>query len=262
MVPRRQLTQFADCRPRFSLRFLAVVVTLLCIWLGLVASRAQQQRLIVESLRARGIIVYYDYQIGENLELLDDVEARQASWICRLLGEDYFATVIGVDCRDMDYEPGDDDVLEIAKLSGLRFANLAKVQNSGVWMDVNSVRAAVGLGNARVSPVELQMYTSRLSEVGLASLAPVCHTLEELEIAGESIDDARITPVEKFSKLRKLTIHDSRVSAQKVEHLRTILPECDVIAAELSRNWVTPGGLDIRRPWTPALNTTLLEPLQ
>ena len=73
----------------------------------------------------RGIIVYYDYQIGTKSESLDSIETGHASWTYRLLGEDFFATAVGVDCRDMDYDPGDDDILEIAKLLGLRLRVIA-----------------------------------------------------------------------------------------------------------------------------------------
>ena len=67
-------------------------------------------------------------------------------------------------------------------------------------MDAASIMAAAGLGVTSVSPIELQICTSRLTDAGLTSLSILRGTLEDLEIAGESVNDERIRPIEQFSK--------------------------------------------------------------
>ena len=47
---------------QFSLRTLMVLVTVLCVWLGLVSERARKQREAVAAIEALGGWVWYDYQ--------------------------------------------------------------------------------------------------------------------------------------------------------------------------------------------------------
>src|SRR5689334_19696866 len=47
---------------RYSLRTLFVLVTLLCVWLGLWANRAERQKRAVAWFKAHGGEVHYDYE--------------------------------------------------------------------------------------------------------------------------------------------------------------------------------------------------------
>ena len=77
---------------RFSLRTAAVVLTLLCIWLGIVATRVHRQRTAVEAIVAAGGNVYFDYQFQSPNGPLSPVNAIPPgpAWLRRVVGEDYF----------------------------------------------------------------------------------------------------------------------------------------------------------------------------
>src|SRR4051812_4413294 len=48
-------------KPRFNLRTAAIVITALCLWLGIKANAARRQRLTVSSLERAGGSVWFDY---------------------------------------------------------------------------------------------------------------------------------------------------------------------------------------------------------
>jgi hypothetical protein len=75
----------ADGRPprrrwfRFSLRFLAILVTVFTVWFGLTANRANRQRRAVEIIESHGGQFWYDYQT---------VTAADAPWGHRAIDPD------------------------------------------------------------------------------------------------------------------------------------------------------------------------------
>jgi len=85
--------------PRFqmSLRFLLVGVTLVCIDLNIVAERARRQRELLRRLEEVGAAVLFDYQrLGDSGD--SDFNPRAGppapEWLRRLLGEEFFRTVV------------------------------------------------------------------------------------------------------------------------------------------------------------------------
>lgn len=82
-------------RFQFSLRTALVTLTLLGVWFGIVASRAQRQRDAVKAIEALGGRVESDLQrewsatAGNNF----DPSASGLSWLRRLIGDDYFQSV-------------------------------------------------------------------------------------------------------------------------------------------------------------------------
>src|SRR5437867_1268302 len=79
------------CRFRYSLRVLGALVTVVCIWLGMLASSARQQRLATDQLRSVSATVGY----GDHV-------SRVPRWIRDRIGNDYFRTVVDVQLHDRE----------------------------------------------------------------------------------------------------------------------------------------------------------------
>lgn len=78
-TPRRYAT--------FSLRTLFVVMTVLGIWLGVIANRAREQREAVAAIKGLGGTVYYDWEFGTG------GKPRGPAWLRRLIGDEHFQKV-------------------------------------------------------------------------------------------------------------------------------------------------------------------------
>ena len=90
--PRRRWLQF-------SLRTLFIVVTVFCVWLGFVVSKAREQRLAVEAIRAVGGYVSYNYQYSAQVGVLGWPKVLGNPppplpgpvWLRKLIGTEYFS---------------------------------------------------------------------------------------------------------------------------------------------------------------------------
>lgn len=102
MKPRRRYLTF-------SLRTLFVLLTIGCIWLGILAERAREQREAVEAIEALGGYVIYDWEPElekvEQLSVPHIVFLRDRCppgrpegwpWLRKLIGDDYFQHVVTV----------------------------------------------------------------------------------------------------------------------------------------------------------------------
>src|SRR5262245_17761013 len=69
---------------RFSLRALLLIVTVLCIWIGIKVNAARRQRAAMAAMQRAGVMVKFDYQLPA------------PAWIRQLIGEEYFREVVRV----------------------------------------------------------------------------------------------------------------------------------------------------------------------
>ncbi|MCH7725471.1 MAG: hypothetical protein IH991_03155 [Planctomycetes bacterium] len=79
---------------RFSLKTFVVLLTVFCVWLGLLAYRVNKQKEAVQWVRDHRGKVYYDFQWDEVKESsIDDAEPPGPDWLRNLIGVDYFSDV-------------------------------------------------------------------------------------------------------------------------------------------------------------------------
>lgn len=72
---------------QFSLRTAFVVLTVFAIWLGVIVSRAREQRAAVVEIQKLGGLAYYDW-------FYQDTEGPPGpAWLRRLIGDDFFQDV-------------------------------------------------------------------------------------------------------------------------------------------------------------------------
>jgi hypothetical protein len=211
---------------RFSVRSLAVVVTLLCVWLAVVANRAHRQRTIAESLRAKGAAVYYDYQVDINGHPLDRRPPHSPVALHELLGDDFLFDVVGVDFQNAVRDPNDDDMAALGGLSALRFAQTTRIAPDDRWL-IPSYFPSGTLGPHDYLP---GASSSKVTDLGLARLRPLCRSLEVLVIGGPNLTDKELRQIKEFTKLRRLVIVNGVISEASIEELEQSLPDCEVIA--------------------------------
>ncbi|HZZ27671.1 MAG TPA: hypothetical protein VFE46_06650 [Pirellulales bacterium] len=124
--------------PRYSLRMLLVVITVIGIWLGIEAGRARQQQDAVAAIRKLGAAVWYDYHIkpyGPSIERLFEVKPTatplEPLWLDNAIGVDYFHNVNTANF----FQPiTDDDLAFVEKLPSLVTLGIgqSKVTSAGL----------------------------------------------------------------------------------------------------------------------------------
>ena len=88
---------------RYSLRTLMLVVTVFCVWLGIISMRARDQRLAVEAIEELGGKVIYEHQFGGQPVVTKSGYIWEGAgpspgpaWLRRIVGDEYFFTVTTV----------------------------------------------------------------------------------------------------------------------------------------------------------------------
>src|SRR5687768_798002 len=109
---------------RFSLRTFLLVLTALCIWLGVNVNQARRQKEAVAALKALGATVLYAHQRGEGNPIFFDPrkELDLPRWLRDLTGDDFFQRVAWL------YFPNgvtDDGLIHLAPLRGIELLGVA-----------------------------------------------------------------------------------------------------------------------------------------
>jgi hypothetical protein len=171
---------------RFSLRAMLLMVTLLCMWLGVTANRANQQRRAAERIKAAGGDVGYDYEIDENHNWRhDDPSAPSPKWLSDIIGVDYSATVVDVHLHDLD----DDSLAALVSLPHLRSLVIFDGPN------VTDARLERLQELPRLERLQPWM-CDRLTDAGLQHLAGLKH-LSHLIVSGAKITPAGLRELQK-----------------------------------------------------------------
>ena len=86
----------ARWRLRFSLKWMLLIVTVICIWLGMTAYQASRQRKAVAAILQLGGRVSYAHQwdySGRFGKEIKGAEPPGPAWLRKLIGDDYFVEV-------------------------------------------------------------------------------------------------------------------------------------------------------------------------
>jgi len=194
---------------RFSLRFFLVVIAALCVWLGFITSRAQNQKQMVEEIRKIGGTVYYDYQMqGSTPD--QKQESAVFDWLIQRTGIDMFHTVIYVDLRKSDtlnqFQPTSVTGLSgIGRSTSRRIAqrrNDPLIDNLVVEGVVDAAKRFLDGGNV------------------IGELADKCPRLESLKVSRRFAGDQAAFKIGRFKHLKRLMFErSSRLTDEGVEHI-------------------------------------------
>ena len=154
---------------RYSLRTLMLVVTVFCVWIGIIAMRARDQRLVVQAILDAGGSVFYEHQAQRA-----KTEPPGPRWLRQLIGDEYFFRVrtvvlFGPKVNDMSLEM-------VSRFSKLKDLYLVEAQITDAGLE--HLR---GLTNLRT----LNFANARITDAGLVHLEGMTN-LTNLSLVGHT----------------------------------------------------------------------------
>jgi len=155
---------------QFSLRTLFVVVTVFCVWMGIIAKQARDQKQAVEMIRDMGGMVLYQYQVDQfqssRVILVTDKTTDLPfprppgpEWLRRIVGDEYFFTVASIYLDGPHFT--DASLLVAGQLTDAKFLRLDNTQITDAGL-VN----VKGLTNLQM----LSLGTTQVTEEGVKQL--------------------------------------------------------------------------------------------
>jgi hypothetical protein len=185
---------------QFSLRSL-LIFTLLCAvgsaWVAQRMERKRQEREAVDAIRGIGGTVEYDYT---------GAEPPGPAWLRRLLGDNFFSEVIGVQL------PGD---------YSLRLGFDGFGPSHGAT-DAD-LKCLSKLPNLR----SLGLRATNITDDGLKELIGLTH-LERLDLQHTDTGDAGLARLKTLTELQVVDLSNTRVSDAGVKDLQQALPNCKI----------------------------------
>ena len=177
---------------RYSLRTFVVVLTVFCVWLGLLVYRVNKQRDAVQWVKDQGGLVVYDFEWEIGKGAIDDPEPPGPDWLGDLIGIDYFADVVFVDFNSTEVR----DLGPLRDLTQLVQLDLIDTPVS----DLQPLRELI------------QLQRLRLSGTRVFNVAPLCDltALDVLDLTGTPV--TTIAPLRELSELKGLWLAGTQVS--------------------------------------------------
>ena len=205
-----------------SLLVLVVAVVLPFSWLAVEMKAAREQHDSVEALaKVRGKI-FYEWQFVADGNLLPNAQPPGPEWLRKLLGGDFFTTVVGADLANsvsrLTNDVSDAGLAHLARLSQLQW----------LWLDRTKITDAglvylKGLTQLKV----LYLNDTQITDAGLAHLAGL-KQLEALILDFTQITDAGLGYLAGLTQLQRLELVGTKVTDEGVEKLQQALPNCKI----------------------------------
>ncbi|HJT35803.1 MAG TPA: hypothetical protein VJ783_27490 [Pirellulales bacterium] len=223
-------------RFQFSLRALFVLVTAVGVWLGVQVNSARRQAAIVAAIEQVDGFVYYDWQFDQDDQETDATHPPGPTWLRKLIGDDYFQTVIAVCIYDPHLK--EDLLPAVDELPALRTLVLHETQTGDALMRRISKLIhlwCLDISQTKVSDAGL-VHLSRLCtlkrlavgtwdgdrSVGDLGLKRAASTLdlEVLVVLGQGFTDDSIPVFERFKNLRELCLDHTLVTKEGEERFK------------------------------------------
>jgi hypothetical protein len=199
---------------RFSLRSLLVLVTVICLVLGLWITRARQRDQVVEHFQGFGGYVGYHSQLRPDGSVDSDIPIRGPAWMRKYLGDNLFDSPAWLELGNQ--RPlTDTDLAPLARLKGLRTLCLNGAENeiSDGW---SALEGLTDLQFLMIGPCKPAPTDAMLSHVARL------HELETLQVRPSDFTGEGMAQLKGLSKLRDL--HLGRVTNLDAawEHLQAL----------------------------------------
>lgn len=195
---------------RYSLRTLFVVVTVFCVWLGVIAKQAREQRLAVEAIEAMGGAVWFEHKWTKS-------DPPGPEWLRQLIGDEYFFSVQLVSADGPKIN--DVSLAVIKRLSDVEILSLrgARITDAGLVH-------LKGLTNLK----GVVLGSTRITDAGLVHLKSLTN-LQHLDLNGTQVTDAGLVHLRGLANLQQLILNRTRVTKGGMKKLQQALPNCDII---------------------------------
>ncbi len=219
-----------------SLLVFTVVVAVPSSWFAVEMNKATKQRSAKTAFRRFPGYIQYGYQRSGQLSA-----SPAPSWLCRLLGNDFFASIEFV-CLGCDKRFTDADMEHVKSLPRLKMLRLggANITNAGLQhLAILTDLEDLGLGHTQVSDAGLEhiqgltqlhrlgLYSTNVTDSGLKYLKGLGQ-LKVLYLGKTKVSDACLEPLQGLSQLEELDLKDTQVTEEGVKKLQQALPNCKI----------------------------------
>jgi hypothetical protein len=250
-------------RFRFSLKWLLLIVTAVCVWLGIISYRANRQRdAVAYIVNHDGGVSYahaWDYS-GRFPQEIKGATPPGPAWLRNLIGDHYFFDVTFM--RLNEPQVTDEAGNAIAKLPKLKGLSL---QGTGVsdetlkrmrgrhalrWLYLKRTKITdQGLAHVRELPniESLALGETAITDAGLHHLSTLA-ALQELDLSDTSITDAGLSAIGKITSLKQLYLYGTNVSNAGLIQLEGLI---NLEELGLGRTRVTKAGVERLRNALP-----------
>lgn len=201
---------------RISLRTLLVLLTLGCIWLGVVFNRVHRQARAVKAIEAAGGTISFDYHLHipwplgmRRVEVstgCQDAPPPAPEWLLRLAEHDLFRTPEHVELRGEAI----DDAFLAEHLRGM-----SRLQ----WLEVES---------------------PRVTDAGIEHIARLPN-VDWLRLRTPAITDAALVHIGRMEQLKLLELNCPQITDEGVRHLANLR---ELWCLKLNSPHITPAGLE------------------
>jgi hypothetical protein len=183
---------------RFSLRTFLLVLTALCVWLGIKVNQARRQKEAVEALLQLGATVRYAHQRDSTnpTEFDSNKNLGVPDWLHRLAGDDFFQSVALI---EFSGPATDKDLVHLAALPHLECLHFG--QESYEEIDVTDA----GLGHVRRPDrlIRLAAADTLIGDAFMKRLASAAR-LQLLHLSGTRVTDEGLRSLPRLPKLKYL----------------------------------------------------------
>ena len=219
-----------------SLLVLVVVVAVPCSWMTAEIKKADRQQAAKTAFQRFPGYVQYGFQRSGQPSA-----SPAPSWLCRLLGNDFFASIEFV-CLACDKRFTDADMEHVESLPRLKMLRLgsANITNAGLQhLAILTDLEDLSLGRTQVSDAGLEhvqgltqlrrlnLYATNISDSGLEYLKGLGQ-LKALYLGKTKVSDACLEPLQGLSQLEELYLNDTQVTDEGVKKLQQALPNCKI----------------------------------
>jgi hypothetical protein len=227
----------------YSLRTLFVVLTVLCVWLGVETNRVRNQRYLVQVIEKNGGEVLYQHQIHDH-RVDRTAEAPGPRWLRNLIGDDYFRRICVVELRYYSIPFSDKDMQLIGSFASLekldipmqpisdeaihyldRLHNLRNISFLGPDLTDDGMRSIARFDQLEFLQI-LAPTRNQITDGGLAAIKNLKH-LQTLDVSNSQITDAGLTHLQGLS-LKRLCLWHTAVSDDGVAAFRETNPTCRI----------------------------------
>ena len=243
MKARRRIFQFGLAGVFFAI----ILIALSLAYFRFEMQQYLQREDAVTILTRGGASLHYDFEFDDKTFGRLDLSATPpgSSWLRARFGERFFARLTYASVQGPNFS--DDDLEYVGRLTELEMLHLdgASITDSGL-RHLSELRRLTGLTLRRTRitdaglpalsdcrPLSVSLDYTAVSDSGIASLAGVAN-FEALGLDGTEVTDEGLAHLHRMTKLRMLSVRETRISPEAIREFKHALPLCEVI--ELSRN--------------------------
>lgn len=223
-------------RPRFSLRALLLLITVLCLLLGYHVPRARQQRFAVAALLEAGAVVVYDWggSKGRQQAMTFQSAAPAPAWLRKLIGDEYFQEVFMVEWS-IHSPVRTGAFADLAELPELKMLVITGAGNPPLDTLPSMINLEhLSIKGCQITDTTLQQIGRQwsLNDLTLEITGPVTaqgmeclaepQRLRTLDLSHSAIGDELLPAIGRLPALQSLTLDFTDITDAGVAHLHSI----------------------------------------